>query len=315
MISARDVQVVREWPDRPSATLLDDVEADVATGEVVAVVGRRGAGVSTLLGVLGGRVRPTRGRVRVLGVDPSQDRRGLLTGSVTVLPAHGALFDHLTVAETVGLWTSLHADPHDLEDLLELADLAPFASVLVRRLDVAAQQRLRLAVTFAGRTPLVVCDEPAGGAAAGTGRALAALLGRHRAEGGTAVVAGGSPDALDPDVVARADRIAVLRRGRLVTLSPPGEVIARFAAHGAATVLLTDAREAGDLTSAVPGATFQRVGEQTRVELPDCPAGRVRQLTEPLRSVVDLRHHEATLTDAVRRATADRRRPVARTSP
>lgn len=321
-VSARGVQVLRPRPDAPDhaqVALLGDVgpeerglDLEVDRGEVVVVTGRRGAGTTTLLGVLSGRLLPTRGRVRVLGLDPAADRRGVLGAAVAVLPAHAALFDHLTTAETVSVWAALHTLPRDPGEVLALAGLAPSAATLVRDLDHAARQRLLLAVTFVGRTPLVVCDEPAGGASPGTGAALAAFLRRHREQGGTAVVAGGRPEVLDADVVAGADRVVVLRRGRLATVGPARDVIARFASNGAVSVLLADAAEASALTSAVPGATFARVGDTTRVEIPDCPPDRLQVLTDQLRSVIDLRRHDATLVDAVRRATADRRTPALR---
>lgn len=330
-VSARGVQVLRPGPDGAPVALLGDagprdrgagpgtgrpvargVDLEVARGEVVVVTGRRGAGTTTLLGVLAGRVAPTQGRVSVLGIDPATVAADALDREVAVLPAHAALFEHLTVAETAGMWAGLHPDPRDPAGVLALAGLGAVAGDLVRSLDHAARQRLLLAVTFVGRTALVVCDEPAGGALPGTARTLAAFLRHHRDEGGTAVVAGGRPEVLDPAVVACADRVAVLRRGRLATVGPAGEVIARFASHGAVSVLLADTAEASALTSAVPGATFARVGEATRVEIPDCPPERLRVLTGQLRSVVDLRRHDATLVDAVRRATADRRPPALR---
>lgn len=326
-ISVRGVQVLRPRPDGAAVALLGDVEPgqdgtshgtgrgvdlEVDRGEVVVVTGRRGAGTTTLLAVLAGRSPCTRGRVEVFGIDPASAAPAVLAGVVAVLPAHAALFDHLTVAETTGLWAGLNADPRDPAEVLALAGLSATAGTLVRSLSHAARQRLLLAVTFVGRTPLVVCDEPAGGALPGTGDALAALLRRHREEGGTAVVAGGRPEVLDPAVVACADRVAVLRRGRVETVSPEADVIARFASHGAVSVLLDDAAEASALTSAVPGATFARVGHATRVEIPDYPPDRLQVLTDQLHSVVDLRRHDATLVDAVRRATADRRSPALR---
>ncbi len=304
---------VRSGPSSTStgAVLLDGLDLTVRAGEVLAVVGRRGAGTSTLLSVLSGGARPTRGAVRVLGRDPAAE------ADVATLPAHAALFDHLTVEETLSLWASLSAGLRsrtgaDTDDLLDLAALTGSRQVLVRDLDHGDRQRLQLAATFAGGAPVVVCDEPVGGSAPGTARALAALLRRHRADGGTAVVAGGRPEVLETvdgaELLAACDRVAVLRRGRLVAVASAAELVDRFAVHGGVTALVHDAAEASSLAATLPGATFQRVGELTRVDVPDVAPERWRSATAGMRALVEVRHHDATLADAVRRATADRRR-------
>jgi ABC-2 type transport system ATP-binding protein len=291
-----------------AAVLLEGVDLDVRAGEVLAVVGRRGAGTSTLLSVLAGGTRPTEGSVRVLGRDPGAD-------TVATLPSHAALFDHLTVEETLSLWAALRSRPGaGTDELLALADLTDAARVLVRGLAHGERQRLQLAVTFAGGAPVVVCDEPAGGAAPGTAPALAALLRRHRADGGTAVVAGGRPEVLDAvdgaRLLAACDRVAVLRRGRLVAVAPAREVVERFASHGGVTALVADAVEASSLAATLPGATFRRVGDLTRVDVPDVSPDRWTALASGLRTLREVHHHDASLADAVRRATADRRRAL-----
>ncbi|WP_380172830.1 ATP-binding cassette domain-containing protein [Kineococcus sp. DHX-1] len=299
-------------PSSTGAVLLDGVDLTVRGGEVLAVVGRRGAGTSTLLSVLSGRAQPTRGAVHVLGHDPAAG----VDDAVATLPSHAALFDHLSVEETLSLWASLAAGLRSrprvaTDELLDLAGLGTSRRELVRSLDHGARQRLQLAVSFAGGTPVVVCDEPAGGSAPGTAPALAALLRRHRADGGTAVVAGGRPEVLDTadgrELLAACDRVGVLRRGRLVALASAAELVDRYAAHGGVTALVADAGEASSLAATLPGATFQRVGGHTRVDVPDVAADRWRAATVGLRTLVQVHHHEATLADAVRRATADRR--------
>ncbi|MEZ0493948.1 ATP-binding cassette domain-containing protein [Kineococcus sp. TBRC 1896] len=303
---------VRSGPPFPgdgTVTLLEGVDLDVRPGEVLAVVGRRGAGTSTLLSVLSGRTRPSEGVVRVLGRDPAG---GAGDDDLATLPSHAALFDHLTVEETLSLWAGLRSRPGaETGELLDLAGLTGAAHRLVRGLDHGHRQRVQLAVTFAGAAPVVVCDEPVGGAAPGTGAALAALLRRHRAGGGTAVVAGGRPEVLETAdgtaLLAACDRVGVLRRGRLVVAAPARDVVDRFASHGGVSALVGDAGEASSLAATLPGATFQRVGELTRVDVPDVAPERWWALTAALTTLREVRHHDATLADAVRRATADRR--------
>lgn len=305
-VRVRGLQVLRGTAEQ-RRTVLDDVSFTVGPGEVVGVVGRRGAGTSTLLGALAGRLPAHRGDITVLGTHPARDG-----GALAALPSRGALFEHLTVTESVRLWAALrstHRDAHrDADEVVALCGLTAHRRTPVRRLGAGEHQRLQLAVTFVGAAPVVLCDEPAGGSAPGTVAALTTLARRHREEGGT-VLTGSSPEDLDPALVASWDRVAVLRRGRLVAYAGPAELVDRFVPHGAATVLLADAGEARALSSAAPGATFRREGTLVRVDVPDCSAARTAALTAGLASVREVVHHDGTLVDAVRRATADRRAP------
>jgi len=286
-------------------TVLSGVTFDVLPGEVVAVLGRRGAGVSTLLSTVTGRLVPTAGTVRLWGHDPVADA-GRLARLVASVPSGAGLFPRLTVRETLQLWGGLHDAPRDVDEVLALADLAPHARLRTGRLDPAAAQRLLVAVAFVGGTPAVVCDEPAGGPAPGTGEAVAALAASAAAQGATVLLASAQPTTVAPVL----DRVVLLRRGRVVTVAPPADVVARYCPHGAASVLLADPDEASRLSGVAPGATFHRSGGGTLVEFPDLAPPELTALTGTLASVVRARHHPGTLADAVRRATADRR-PVA----
>lgn len=300
-VGVRGVRVERHDGTGPT-TVLDDVTFDVRPGEVVAVLGRRGAGVSTLLAAVTGRLVPTAGHVQLWGHDPVREP-DLVHRLVAAVPGRAGLFAHLTVRETLQLWGDLHPAPRDVGTVLALADLERLADRRAGALEKAAVQRLLVAVAFVAGTPAVVCDEPSGGVEPGTGAAVAALTAAAVADGTTVLLACSDPT----DVVPHLDRVALLRRGRLVTVARPREVVARYSPHGAATVLLGDPAEATTLSSAAPGATFQRVPGGTLVEVPDCAPTQLAALTGRLGSVVRVRHHTGTLADAVRRATADRR--------
>jgi energy-coupling factor transporter ATP-binding protein EcfA2 len=180
------------------ATVLRGVDLHVAPGERVALMGRNGAGKSTVLRVAAGLLTPTRGKVR--------------GGRVALLlqnPGDYALRDR------VG--DELPADALAAAGMSQLADRHP------RDLSGGERQRLALAIVLHGERPAVVClDEPTRGMDRGHKHALATLL-TGLAEQGSAVVVA-THDA--EFAAAVATRTVLLGDGRPVADAPTVDVLA-----------------------------------------------------------------------------------------
>jgi thiamine transport system ATP-binding protein len=195
---------------------VDDVSLQLATGEVLAVLGASGCGKSTLLRAVAGLERPDSGAVLFDGVD------------VTGVPAHrrgfalmfqdGQLFPNLSVADNVGYALRLRRTPRDERDrrvaeLLELVGLPGFGGREPSTLSGGEQQRVALARALAVRPRLLLLDEPLSALDRDLRERLAVEL--HdilRVEGTTAMLVTHDHD----EAFAVADRMAVMRTGRLV---------------------------------------------------------------------------------------------------
>ena len=279
---------------------VDDLSLEVDPGEVFGLLGRNGAGKSSTVSAVAGLVRRSAGTVSVFGHDPAT-APDAVHALLSLQPQQASLFPRLTVAETLDLWSALYPDPMAPAEALELVGLQEKARSRAKGLSGGQAQRLLLATAFIGRTPLVVLDEPSTGLDPHARRDIWSLVRSRQAEGTTVLLT-----THDMDEAAQlCDRIAIVHRGRVHATGTPSELIDRFAPHGSATAWLRDPAEAGELAASVPGATFQRAGERTRVELPDVPALRLDALLRPLRSVDEVRHHEASLEDAFLRATGE----------
>ncbi|KAA9376839.1 ABC transporter ATP-binding protein [Microbispora cellulosiformans] len=138
------------------------VSLTVRRGELVALLGTNGAGKTTTVEVLEGYRPATSGTVEVLGMDPYRRRRALSPRVGIMLQENGLLSD-LTVAETIGLWRDLHANPRSLDESLELAGLAGKARVRVRQLSGGQKRRLDLVLSVIGRPEVLFLDEPTTG--------------------------------------------------------------------------------------------------------------------------------------------------------
>ncbi|MBQ1046932.1 ABC transporter ATP-binding protein [Micromonospora sp. C51] len=198
-----------------------DVSLRAGRGELVAVRGRSGAGKTTLLNLIGGLDRPTSGRVWVAGQEVTaasekellrlrRDTIGFVFQSFGLVPI-------LSAAENVGVPMRLAKVPAAHREkrvsvLLELVGLGGHAAQRPYEMSGGQQQRVAIARALANDPALLIADEPTGQLDSETGRAVMDLLrALVHARGMTALVA-----THDPTLVELADRVLVLRDGRLV---------------------------------------------------------------------------------------------------
>ncbi|GGO00624.1 multidrug ABC transporter ATP-binding protein [Microbispora rosea subsp. aerata] len=200
------------------------VSLAVRKGELFALLGTNGAGKTTTMEVLEGYRPATSGTVEVLGMDPYRKRRALSPRVGVMLQENGFLPD-LTVAETVGLWRDLHAEPRSLDESLEMAGLADKAGVRIRQLSGGQKRRLDLVLSVIGRPEVLFLDEPTTGMDPEARRATWDLI-RDLVKEGTTVLL--TTHYLE-EAEQLASRLAIMHKGEIQVEGTLEEVIAR---HG-----------------------------------------------------------------------------------
>ncbi|MEV7009371.1 ABC transporter ATP-binding protein [Streptosporangium sp. NPDC051022] len=138
------------------------VSFKVSQGEIFALLGRNGAGKTTTMEVLAGFQAPDAGTVRVLGLDPVEDRTRVRR-SVGVMLQEAGFFPDLTVARTVDAWRDFVAAPRPRDEALELTGLRERAGTRVRQLSGGEKRRLDLALAILSRPDVLFLDEPTTG--------------------------------------------------------------------------------------------------------------------------------------------------------
>ena len=218
---------------------VDDVSLTLAEGETVALLGPSGCGKSTLLRLVAGLERPDNGRLRLSGADvtdvPPQRR------DVGMVFQSFALFPHLDVAGNVafglveaGMPAARRAEK--VAELLELVGLAGLGARRVDRLSGGQQQRVALARALAPDPALLLLDEPLSNLDEQLRQALKGELARLLGALGKRALYVTHDQS---EAFALADRIALMRAGRIVQLGPSEELLeqpvdgwaARFLGH------------------------------------------------------------------------------------
>jgi len=247
-------------------TALDGVDLDVEPGEIVALVGPNGSGKTTLLRMLAGLARPSAGEARLFGLDPRVDRAGVMRRARFSF-APPALFAGLTAREhlrelgRMGLSGAAAPDAGEAQRALDLVGLAERADDRVDGFSFGMRQRLALALALVPRPELIVLDEPADGLdplAVLELREILARLARDDAEHATSVLLSSH---MLLEVGALADRVVVLREGRVLLAGRPDELVR--ASRRAVLVADDVERAAGALTER--GLAFERAGDELRL--------------------------------------------------
>ena len=202
--------------------VLKGVDFQVKAGEVFCLLGPNGAGKTTTVEILEGFRQRTGGTVSVLGMDPRAQSARLRERIGIVLQECG-FPRQARVAELIDSWRGYYRNPRDLDDLLKVVELAQDRNVQVRRLSGGQRRRLDLALALAGDPDLIFLDEPTTGFDPESRRRCWAAIENLRALGKTIVL---TTHYLD-EAERLADRIAILRAGRIELAGTTHEVAAR----------------------------------------------------------------------------------------
>lgn len=237
IIIASELCVSYEAGPRTRLAGVDDISFTVTPGEFVAVIGRSGAGKTSLLRCMNGFVQPTAGNLTVAGTDVA-DTTGRhlreLRRTAAVIPQHFNLVERLSTLENVLMgrlgyvpmlpslinWFPRGEREAAYRLLCELG-LAERALQRVDRLSGGERQRVAIARALAQVPQIMLADEPAASLDISLTRLVLETLRRLNQEHGLTVVASLHNLRLAHDY---ASRILGLRQGRLVFDGPPAEL-------------------------------------------------------------------------------------------
>jgi iron(III) transport system ATP-binding protein len=202
-----------------AATAVDGATLEVGRGELLALLGPSGCGKTTLLRLVAGFETPDAGTIRIHGRDVTRvaaERR-----AVGMVFQDYALFPHLTVAENVGFGLPRARRAERVQEALRLVNLHCLDERYPHELSGGQQQRVALARALAPEPEVILLDEPWSSIDPLLRGAMRDELARILRRAGTTVllVTHDQEEAL-----ALADRVALMRDGRVVQVDAPETV-------------------------------------------------------------------------------------------
>ena len=247
---------------------LSGIDWDVRPGEVHCLVGENGCGKSTLIKTVAGVHPPTTGTIDIDGRPalPLTPAKARALG-IQVIFQDLSLFPNLSVAENIAVESHLHG----LARPVRYARMRTLAEATLRRLDfaldpdatvsdlsVSERQIVAICRGLAAEARLIFMDEPTASLTRAEVNRLLAIVARLKA-GGIAVVF--VSHRLD-EVVEIAERVSVMRDGRMVGTYPVAEVDQRRIAHLMTGLDISHAVVARDMAAAAPLLEVQGLGRE-----------------------------------------------------
>jgi ABC-2 type transport system ATP-binding protein len=276
---------------RGESRAVDRLDLHVPTGGVFGFLGPNGSGKTTTIRCLLGLVRPTAGRMHLLGqVVPR--RLPAVARHVGAIVETPAFFPTMSAKENLRVLAAIdRIGSRRVDALLEQVGLGADADRAVRKFSLGMRQRLGIAAALVKDPALLVLDEPANGLDPSGMREIRLLLRALAAEGRTVFVS----SHLLGEIEQTCDAVAILRRGRCIASGPVHDVIGR--ADAGLLVRVDDlAAAARALTEEAIG--FQRVDGYLRLDVPADEAGRVtRVLAARELWLTEMRPDHATLEE------------------
>lgn len=248
------------------ASILEGISLDIEAGEIFGLLGPNGSGKTTLISIFSTLIYPEEGSLFILGMDASHSRDEIRK-CINISTAKPNFPWSLTVQENLrhyGMLYGLYGSTlsRAVEDQIDAFELGDFKDLKFEDLSTGLKQRLSLAKAMINNPRLLFLDEPTTGLDPDISMKTRMLIRRIHEEDGISVVLS---THYMPEAEMLCDRIAFLRKGRIVALDTPHN-LKRHLALGERVVV--SYRGVADITALerLPGVLGLK-SEENRVEI------------------------------------------------
>lgn len=206
---------------------IDSLSAEIFSGKLIGFIGPDGSGKTTLIRLMVGLFRPTKGYIKVLGFDTIKESKNIYP-YISYMPQKFGLYEDLTVMQNLTLYANLYnLDKKDREPtfeyLLKFTNLKAFTGRMAKKLSGGMKQKLGLACTLLRKPKILFLDEPSVGVDPISRRELWSMVERLTKENITVIW---STSYLDE--AEKCGEVLVLNQGKLLFYGHPEELTKRL---------------------------------------------------------------------------------------
>lgn len=201
---------------------LKSINLELPVGKTIGLIGPSGAGKTTLMRAIVGRLEISKGEVEVFDLPAGSAE---LRGQMSYMTQELSVYSDLTIKENLQYFVAMsNLQKKDskriIKDVLEKVELSNKANNLIRNLSTGQKQRVSLAVALIGSPRLMVLDEPTVGLDPVLRDRLWKLFDQLKKDGSTLIISSHSMDEAE-----RCDDLVLIRDGKLLSHSSPKDLL------------------------------------------------------------------------------------------
>lgn len=205
-------------PKYKNIKAVNNISFEVEKGEMIAFIGPNGAGKSTSIKMMTGILFPDKGKIDILGLNPSKDRKRLAYSIGCVFGQKEQLWTHLTPYDNFKFFGAIYDIPESrvekkIEELRELFELDEFINTPVRNLSLGQRIRCEIVASLIHEPKILFLDEPTIGLDPVVKEKIRTLIKRMNKEYKTTVVLT-SHDVSDIEKLCK--RVIIVNKGQIV---------------------------------------------------------------------------------------------------
>lgn len=204
--------------------VLNEITLEIKQGEIFGLLGPSGAGKTTLIKILTGQLKQTKGSVNVLGTDGQMQSANHNENMGMVLDNTG-LYERLNCYDNLLLFARIYnVSKAEIPLVLQQVGLKDEQKKMVNKLSKGMKQRLAFARAILSKPQILFLDEPTSSLDPVVAKSLHELIRKEKQRGATIVLTTHNME----EATKLCDHVALLNQGEIVEFGTPHEICGRY---------------------------------------------------------------------------------------